>query len=390
MELNLLKQIDESVSLNEEERLLVDSVSSMARERIAPRAAQIDAEGQFPWENVKDINALGLNAVFIPEQYGGAGMSYSAYLRCVQEISKACASTGIIWATNFHAIKPLIDLGTEEQKEKYLPLMLAGGLASLCITEPDAGSDAGAMRTRFTDDGDNIVINGTKCFITNGDVADLFLLFGSWDSLPRGKGSLSVLIVEKGTPGLSVTGKEDKMGHRGSSTVRLSFDNCRVSRSQLIGEPGQGLKILLSSLNKSRPSIAAHALGIARAAMEDAVKYANERKQFGQLILGFQGIQFMFADLVSELVQAETWLWHVARMVEANDPNMGVAASIAKLKATDLAMKITIEALQIHGGYGYCKDYRIERLMRDAKITQIWEGTNQIHRQIIGKSLIIR
>ncbi len=386
--MKVFDRLDKSPALNAEEFALIESVRALARDQIAPRAAEYDRSAEFPWDNVKAINVLGMNSMFIPEAYGGAQLSYAAYLACVREISKACASTGIIWATNFHAIKPLIDFGSEEQKHRLLPRIADGGLASLVITEPAAGSDAAGMKSKFTPTDDDIIIDGGKTFITNGDVADLLLVFGKWSEIADSKSSISAIIVEKGTPGLSVVRKEDKMGHRASSTAALSFDNCAVPRSNLLGAPGAGLNILLASLNKSRPSVAAHALGIARAAFEDAVSYINERKQSGRKILEFQGIQFLLADLATELAQCEAWLWYVAGLVDRGEADFGVEASMLKMRASDLAMRIATEAVQLYGGYGYCKDCRVERLMRDAKITQIWEGTNQIHRQFIGKSFI--
>ncbi len=388
--MKLFNRLDRLPALNAEELALLESLRALCRDQIAPRAAHYDRSAEFPWGNVEAINALGLNAMFIPEPYGGTPLSYAAYLACVREISKACASTGIIWATNFHAIKPLLDFGTHEQKQRLLPIIAEGGLASLVITEPSAGSDATGMKTKFTPKDDQIVINGGKTFITNGDVADLLLVFGKWSEIDDSKASISALIVEKNTPGLSVVRKEDKMGHRASSTAALAFDGCKVPRKNLLGAPGAGLNILLASLNKSRPSVAAHALGIARAAFEDAVAYINEREQSGRMILEFQGIQFLIADLAAELAQCEAWLWYVARLVDQGESDFGVEASMLKMRASDLAMRIATDAVQLHGGYGYCKDYRVERLMRDAKITQIWEGTNQIHRQFIGKSFITK
>jgi len=385
---SVFQRLDQTLKLAPEEQALLESVRKLARDRIAPRAGDYDRSGEFPRDNVKAINALGLNAMFIPEAYGGAQMSYAAYLECVREISKACASTGVIWATNFHAIKPLIDFGAEEQKKRLLPVMLKGGLASLTITEPSAGSDATGMKTEFKPDVYHIVVNGGKTFITNGAHADLYMLFGKWSGIEDSKGAISALVLERGTPGLKVVREEDKMGLRASSTAALAFDNCRVPRANLLGKPGDGLKILLASLNRSRPSVAAHALGIARAAFEDAVGYINERKQSGRKIVEFQGVQFMLADMATDLALCEAWLWHVARMVDSDAADFGIEASMLKLRASDLAMRITTDAVQLYGGYGYCKDYRVERLMRDAKITQIWEGTNQIHRQLIGRSFI--
>jgi len=388
--MELFDRIDSGVAFSDEERMLIDSVRALAREEIAPRAADYDRSAEFPWDNVRAINRLGLNAMFIPEAYGGSPLSYAAYLACVREVSGACAATGIIWATNFHGIKPLVDFGAEEQKKRLLPRVAQGGLVSLAITEPTAGSDATGMKTRFTPAGDHIVVDGGKTFITSGDVADLILLFGKWSEIDDDRGAISALILEKGTPGLSVVRTEDKMGLRASSTATLAFDGCRVPRANLLGAPGEGLKLLLASLNKSRPSVAAHALGIARAAFGDAVAYINERRQSGRRIAEFQGVQFLLADLAAELAQCEAWLWHVARLVDSGMHDIGIEASILKMRASDLAMRIATEAVQLHGGYGYCKDYRVERLMRDAKITQIWEGTNQIHRQLIGRSFVTR
>jgi alkylation response protein AidB-like acyl-CoA dehydrogenase len=390
----LFNRLDALPPLSQEERQLLDSVRALARDEIAPRAAAYDRAAEFPWDNVKAINGLGLNAMFVPEAYGGAGMSYAAYLACVREISAACASTGIIWATNFHAIKPVIDFGTEEQKRRLLPRLVEGALCALAITEPDAGSDATHMTTRFTPDGDSVLVDGGKIFITNGDVADLILLFGKWSEIApgdkNGRGAITALILEKGTPGFTVLRKEDKLGHRASSTAALSFDNCRVPRSNLLGEPGQGLPLLLAALNKSRPSVAAHALGIARAAFGDAVAYINQRRQSGRRIIEFQGIQYLLADLATDLAMCEAWLWHVAGLIDAGISDIGPEASMLKMRASDLAMRIATEAVQLYGGYGYITDNRVERLMRDAKITQIWEGTNQLHRQLIGRSFVER
>lgn len=386
----VLRRIDATIPLTPDEALLVESVRTACRDRIAPAAAHHDRTGEFPWRSVEALNELGLNGMFIPEEYGGARLSYSAYLACVREISKACASTGIIWATTFHGMKPLIDFGSAEQKRRLLPRIAEGGLGALAITEPGAGSDATGMKTGFRPDGDFIVVDGGKTFITNGDVADRYLLFGKWSEIADEKRAISVLVLEKGTPGLQILRKEEKMGLRASSTVQLAFDGCRVPRANLLGAPGDGLAILLASLNKSRPSIAAHALGIARAAFEDAVAYINERRQSGRRILEFQGIQFMLADMAAELTTSEAWLWHVARLVDGGAKDFGVEASLAKMRASDTAMRITTDAVQLLGGYGYCSEYRVERLMRDAKITQIWEGTNQIHRQLIGRSFLQR
>lgn len=386
--MNMLEKLDARREWPEEERMIIESVKQLCVEKIAPRASGYDQSGEFPWDNIHSINELGLNALFIPEQYGGSMLSYACYIACVREISEACASTGIIWATNFHGIKPLIEFGSDEQKSRLLPRIAEGGLGALTITEPTAGSDATGMRTTFKDLGDEIEVNGTKIFISNGDVADLYLVFGKWEGIEDPKKAITAVVIEKGTPGFKVTGVEDKMGTRASSTASLAFDQCRIPKANLLVGPGAGLEILLSSLNRSRPSVAAHALGIARAAFKDAIEYMNERRQFQKRLLEFQGLQFQTADLASELLMCEAWLWHVVDRVDRGDADIGLEASVLKLRATDFAMRVTTDAVQALGGYGYCKDYRVERLMRDAKITQIWEGTNQIHRQLIGRSFL--
>ncbi|MCZ7659666.1 MAG: acyl-CoA dehydrogenase family protein [Xanthobacteraceae bacterium] len=384
--MRIFEDIEARRGWSAEEQLVLDQVRRVCDEVIRPNADRIDRTGEFPWDNVRALNALGLNGLFVPEAHGGAPMRFRLYLAVVKAISEACAATGIIYATTFHGMKPLIDFGTEAQKQRLLPAIAEGGLGALAITEPDAGSDATGMRTRFRPDGEEIVIDGGKIFITSGDVADRILLFGKWSEIDDAKAAISALVLEKGTPGFSVARLEEKMGHRGSSTAAIDFDGCRVPRANLIGAPGDGLKILFASLNKSRPSVAAHALGIARAAFGDMVAYMNERRQSGRRIVEFQGNQFSLADLATDLAMAEVWLDYVADLVESGASDFGLQASMAKMRASDLAMRIATEAVQMHGGYGYVRDFRVERLMRDAKITQIWEGTNQVHRQLIGRS----
>jgi alkylation response protein AidB-like acyl-CoA dehydrogenase len=375
---------------SDEERILLDQVRRLCEETIAPNAAGYDRSGEFPWDNIRAINALGLNGLFVPEAYGGTPMRYRLYLECVRAISEACASTGIVYATTFHGMGPLIEFGTEEQKARLLPRIAAGGLGALAITEPNAGSDATGMRTRFREDGDDIVVDGGKVFISNGDVADLLLVFGKWVGIDDPKAAISVLVMERETPGYSVLRLEEKMGHHAASTAAIAFEGLRVPRANLLGQPGQGLPILFASLNRSRPSIAAHALGIARAAFTDMVTYMNERKQSGRRVIDFQGNQFMLADLATDLAMAEAWLDYVAALVDDRESDFGIEASMAKMRASDLASRIADACVQMHGGYGYTRDYRAERLMRDAKVTQIWEGTNQVHRQLIGRSFARR
>jgi alkylation response protein AidB-like acyl-CoA dehydrogenase len=375
---------------SEDERLVLRSVQKLADEVIAPAAAEHDAASTFPWTNVEAINVLGLNGLFIPAEYGGSPVRYRLYAEVVRILSEACASTGIVYATTLHGMSALMTFGTAEQKRRLLPRLAEGGLGALAITEPTAGSDATGMLTRFRPEGDAVVVDGGKIFITNGDVADLILLFGKWSEIDDARGAISALVVEKGTPGFSIVRTEEKMGLRASTTAALALDGCRVPRANLLGAPGDGLKILLASLNRSRPSVAAHALGIATAAFKDTIAYVNARRQSGRRIIDFQGNQFLIADLATELAFCESWLDHVSALIDDGVSDYGVEASMLKLRASDLAMRMTTEAVQMHGGYGYCRDLRVERLMRDAKITQIWEGTNQIHRQLIGRSFTAR
>ena len=384
--MKIFEQMARQRNWAEDERIILDQVQRVCDDVIAPNAERFDKSGEFPWPNIKALNELGLNAIFVPEAYGGMPTTYAVYIECVKMISEACASTGIIYATNFHGMKPLIDFGTEEQKQRLLPQIAEGGIGSRAITETTAGSDATGMKMRFMADGDEIIVDGSKIFISNGDVADLLLLFGKWSGIDDDKAAISVLVFEKETKGFEIVRKEDKMGHRAASTAALSFSGCRVPRTNLLGEPGEGLRILLASLNKSRPSVAAHAFGIARAAFKDMIGYTNERVQSGKAIIDFQGNQFMIADLASELAMVENWIDYVAGLIDSGATDFGLEASIAKMRASDLAMRMATDSVQMHGGYGYCTDYRAERLMRDAKITQIWEGTNQIHRQLIGRS----
>jgi alkylation response protein AidB-like acyl-CoA dehydrogenase len=388
--MKVFERLDASHNWAEDEAAVIESVSRLAREEIAPRAAEYDKTKTFPWTNVEAINSLGLNGLFIPEAYGGAGMRYEVYIECARLIAAACASTGIIWSTVFHAIKPVIDFGSDDQKQRFLPQIASGGLAALCITEPDAGSDATGMRTKFIPEGDKIRIEGGKRFISNGDVADVFLVFGKWSEINDAKAAISALVIEKGAPGLETLRLEEKLGHRAASTAELAFNGILVPRENLLKNPGDGLGILFAALNKSRPSVAAHALGIARAAFEAAVDYINERRQSGRRIVDFQGIQFMLADIATDLAMCERWLFHVSQMLENGVDDVGVEASMLKMRASDLAMKAADMCVQLHGGYGYVEDYAAERFFRDAKITQIWEGTNQVHQQLIGRSFAKR
>lgn len=384
------ERFERSRQWTDEERMVLEQVSRLAAEEIAPRADGYDERKEFPWANIEAFKQMGLNSIFVPEAYGGSPLSYRCFLELVRIISEACAATGIIYGTNSAVAKPIIEFGTEEQKQRFLPRIAAGGLAALAITEPHAGSDAGAIRTSFRPDGDDIVINGEKIFITTGDVADFVLLFGKWSELGNAHNAVSAVVLEKGTPGFDVLRLEKKMGTHASSTAALAFTDCRVPRTNLVGQPGDGMKIMVATLNKSRPSVAAQALGIASAAFSDMLAYTNERQQGGKRVVEHQANQFLMADLATELLTARAFLDHVGRLVDDGVKDISVEASMIKVKASDLAMRLTTDAVQMHGGHGYCRDHRVERLMREAKITQIWEGTNQIQRQVIGRDLIAR
>ena len=383
----------ENAYLSEEVEMLRQQLRRFVESEVAPHGEDWEREGQVPRQIFRQMGGLGFLGIRYPEAYGGAELDTLASVVFAEELGRSSFggfAAGVLVHTDM-ASPHLARNGSPEQLQRYMPGIVAGEIiTAIAVTEPDAGSDVAAIRTRAVKDGNGWRLNGAKLFITNGDVADLLLVFGKWTEIEDARGAITAIVVEKGAPGLSVGRKEGKMGHRASSTVALAFDGCRVPRANLLGAPGQGLAILLAALNTSRPSIAAHALGIATAAFTDMVAYMNQRAQFGRKIVDFQGNQFLLADLAAELAMCEAWLDHVAALIDAGENDIALEASIAKLRASDLAMRMTTEAVQMHGGYGYCTDLRVERLMRDAKITQIWEGTNQIHRQLIGRSFRAR
>ena len=386
--MNILERHESFQGYSEEEVMLLEQVCRLASNVLMPEAEKNEEVCAFPYTSMKALQEIGLFGLCIPEEFGGTPVSYKAYLRVIQIISEACSASGIIFGTTMALIHPLKMHGTDAQHQWIFPRILDGAIAAIALTEPHAGSDASNPRTKFRTEGDDVVISGSKIFITSGDVADFILVFGKWDSDDDHNGELTAILVDTKTPGFSVTGKERKMGMNASSTVTLSFDDCRVPRGNVLGLPGAGMKIMIDTLNKSRPSVAAHALGIASAAFKDSVAYANERVQGGKPIIRHQAIQFMLADHATSLVQAQSLMGYVADLVDAGLNDIGAESSMLKVAASDLAMRLTTDAVQVHGGSGYCKDLRIERLMRDAKITQIWEGTNQIQRGVIGRALI--
>jgi alkylation response protein AidB-like acyl-CoA dehydrogenase len=387
--MSVLQGIDDRWPLSERERHLIELVKGIVVDRIQPNAEKYDQSAEFPSDNLNALARIGCNRLFIPEAYGGTSASYLCLLRVVEEISRGCPSTAISWATTYHAVSPLIRFGTHDQKQRYLPQVAAGAVAALAITESGGGSDVGAGRTTMRPEGHEVVITGGKLFITNGDVADLIVVFGKWAEVTSGS-PLTAVIVDRDTPGLVVGKRESKLGHRASSTVELSFDNLRVPDANIISGPGEGHRLLLSTLNKSRPTIAAQALGIARAALDSAVRYTNERNQSDKRILELQGIQFKIADLAARLVMCRTMLSHVGGLVEEGAAEDGIEASMLKVAATDLAVESATTAVQLMGGEGYLSGCGAERLFRDAKVTQIWEGANELHRGRIGRSFLAR
>lgn len=383
-----------SYQLTEEQEMLRQTVQRLAEEKVAPRAAEIDEKDEYPWDLKEMIAEQGLLGAGIPEEYGGTGAGLPSVCLIVEEIAKVSASASLIVAAQELGMMPILLGGSEEQKQKYLPGIADGDqIAAFALTEPNAGSDAGSVKTRAVREGDKYLLSGQKCFITNGSIADVFTVFATTDPKAGLKG-LSAFIVEKNYPGLSVGKKEHKMGIRGSETTEIIFDNCPVPAENLLGKEGRGFKIAMMTLDCTRPVIGAQAVGIAQGALDYAVNYAKQRVQFGKPIASFQGIQFMLADMATKVEAARQLVYKAAFLIENAKKNNVPASevsrfsSMAKLFASDVAMQVTVDAVQVLGGYGYMKEYPLERMMRDAKITQIYEGTNQIQRVVIAKNLL--
>jgi alkylation response protein AidB-like acyl-CoA dehydrogenase len=372
----------------EEQEMIIDLARQIAREKLVPIRAEMDEKAEFSWEVVEVLRESDLFGIYIPEEYGGLGGGVTELCLAVEELSRACGGLSLSLAATALATFPLILFGSEEQKKKYLPDLAAGKrLAAFALTEPDAGSDAGATKTSARLEGDHYILNGTKCFITNGGVADLFTVIAMTDKTKGSRGA-SAFIVEKNTPGFSIGKEEDKMGIRSSSTSELIFEDCRVPRENLLGKEGMGFIIAMKTLDQSRPGVAAQALGIARGALDEAIAYARQREQFGRPIVSFQGLQWMLADMATPVEAARALVYSVARAIDSGEKKFAKEAAMCKLFASDVAMKVTTDAVQILGGYGYMKEYPVEKMMRDAKITQIYEGTNQIQREVIALQLI--
>jgi butyryl-CoA dehydrogenase len=374
--------------LTEEQKEIIELAHKIAEKRIRPAAAELDEKGEFPTEILKEIAQSDLFGLYIPEEHGGFGGGSLELCLATEEFSKACGGVAVSYAAVALGAYPILLYGTEEQKQKYLPDIASGKrLAAFAITEQGAGSDAGSVKTQATKDGDFYVLNGTKQWITNGGEAEVYTVIATTNK-DKGARGLSCFIVEKGTPGFSFGKKEDKLGIRCSATRELIFTDCKIPKENLIGKEGLGFIVAMRTFDNSRPGIAAQAIGIAQGALDLAIKYAKERVQFGQPISSFQGIQWMLADMATQIEAARALTYSVCRMIDSGVKDVGKESAQAKLFAGDTAMKVTTDCLQIFGGYGYMRDYPIEKYFRDAKITQIYEGTNQIQRNIIALKLI--
>jgi len=380
------------LKLTEEQEMVRKMARDFAQKEVAPIAAEMDAKGAVPFENIKKMGQLGLLGLTAPEEYGGGGADTVSYVVALEEIAKACASTAVVMAVQNSLVNyALARFGTEEQKRKFLvPLAQGEKIGAYALTEPEAGSDAAAIRTRAVRDGDEYVINGTKHFITNGGFADIVILYATVDP-SKGYRGITAFIVEKGTPGFSTGKEENKMGIRATNTCELIFQDCRVPVANRLGDEGQGFKIALSALDAGRIGIGAQAVGIAQAAYEAALEYAKTRVQFGQPIAQLQAIQWMLADMATRIEAARLLVYKAALAkdeAQKTGARFSKEAAMAKLFASETAGFVTDCALQIHGGYGYMKDYPLERYYRDARITRIYEGTNEIQRLVIARSIL--
>jgi len=374
--------------LSEEQNMIRDMVSKFSDNEIKPVASENEKNGKFPADIIKQAGELGLMGIAYPEEYGGAGMDNISYMIAIEEISRNCASTGVIISAHSSlAVDPIYRFGTEEQKKKYLPDLCSGKkIGCHALTEPGAGSDAGAIKTTAKLEGDHWVINGTKHFITNGNEAEIAVIFAVTDHTKGSKG-ISAFIVEKGTPGFSIGKLEHKLGIRSSSTAELIFEDCKIPKENLLGEEGKGFKIALITLDGGRLGIASQALGIAKASIMDAIAYAKEREQFGAPIAKLQAIQWMIANMWTEY-EAAWLLVYRASLMKDKGLRYSKEAAMAKLKASETAMFCANKAIQIFGGYGYTDEFNVERYLRDAKITEIYEGTSEIMRLVIASNLL--
>ncbi|MBR0055031.1 MAG: acyl-CoA dehydrogenase [Bacteroidales bacterium] len=374
-------------SLSKKEELFLQMIREFAENEVKPLAAEVDDEEKFPMETVEKLGKIGVMGIPIPVEYGGQGGTNLMYGMAVEELSRACATTGVIVSAHTSlCMAPILEHGTEEQKKKYLPKLASGEwIGAFGLTEPNAGTDAAMQQTTAVDAGDKWILNGSKIFITNAGYAHVYIVMAMTDKSKGTKG-ISAFIVEKGFKGFSIGKKEKKMGIRGSATCELIFENCEVPKENLLGELGKGFKIAMMTLDGGRIGIAAQALGIAQGAMDATVKYTKERKQFGRSIAQFQNTQFQMADLET-MVQAARLLVRSASFKKDQHVPFSADAAMAKLFAAETAMEVTTKCVQFHGGYGYTREYPVERMMRDAKITEIYEGTSEVQRMVIAGKL---
>ncbi len=374
--------------LTEQQQMMKKLFAEFAEKEVKPLAAETDEEERFPRETVEKMKACKMLGIPYSREYGGAGADYLCYILAVEELSKKCGTTGVVLSAHTSlGTWPIVQFGTPEQKEKYLPDLCTGKkLAAFGLTEPNAGTDAAGQQTTAVKDGDDYILNGTKIFITNAGEADVYIIFAMTDKT-KGTHGISAFIVEKGMPGFTVGQHEKKLGIRGSATSELIFNNVRLSKDHLLGQEGKGFKIAMMTLDGGRIGIAAQALGIAQGAIDEVVPYVKSRKQFGRPISKFQNTQFQLADMQTK-VDAARWLVYDAAMKKEKGLPYSVEAAKAKLFASEVAMEVTTKAIQLMGGYGYTRDYPVERMFRDAKITEIYEGTSEVQRMVISGAML--
>jgi butyryl-CoA dehydrogenase len=374
--------------LTNDQKMLQDQVRKFAQAELAPLAPELDKSGEFPWQSLKKMAQLGLLGVIVPEQYGGSGFDFVSLAIAIEEISRACASTGVIVAVNNSLTAyPIMQFGNEDQKKKYLPPLCSGEkIGAFGLTEPNAGSDVAAMESTARLEGDHYILNGTKRFITNGGEAGIFIVFAYTNREMKHKG-ISSFLVERDTPGFSLGNHEDLMGIRATANCELIFEDVRVPKENLLGKEGDGFKICMNTLDVSRIDIGAQAVGIAQSALDEAVKYSKERKAFGQPISNFEMIQSMIAEMATEIQAARLLVHYAGHCKDKGMQRFSKESAMSKYYASEIAVDVTRKAVQIHGGYGYSKDYAVERLYRDAKILELYEGTSEVQKIVIAREL---
>lgn len=373
---------------SEQQVMIRDLCRQIANEKIKPIRAHYDETGEFPHDIFKMFAQADICGLYIEEKYGGMGGGILDLSIAVEELSKICSGIALSLAATALGTFPIIIFGNDEQKQKCLPRIASGqSMGAFGLTEANAGSDAGAIATTAKRDGDDYILNGTKQWITNGGEAEIYVVITKTDKTKGARGA-SAFIVEKGTPGFTFGKKENKMGIRASATRELVFQDCRVPKANLLGKEGMGFIVAMKTLDVSRPGVAAQALGIAAGALDEAIRYSRERRQFGSPICSFQGVQFMLADMATQVEASRALIYQAARYIDSGAKDIGKISAMCKLLASDTAMRVTTDAVQIFGGYGYMREYPVEKMMRDAKITQIYEGTNQIQREVIALNLI--